>query len=177
MGTVIKTHQTHMHTGTVVIGDRPQFMTPQHPNVYVYENNSVGERQNLVLLCSLMNTTNVTYQWFRSEGNQLVMVRAEMVNQVGTLTVYNITEGDYASRDGVKYYCVASRNIGKGNYVASVRSRTITVFYACKCHVSKVHCTAECSSLGIMPFMTSRPFVDCSTVLKWGFILELCFVI
>ena len=76
------------------------------------------------------------YQWFRGEGNQEFMVPAEMIDQVGTLTVYNITEGDYASRDGVKYYCVASRKIGKGNYTASVRSRTITVFYACKCHVS-----------------------------------------
>ena len=128
---------TLTHTYTTVIDEPPWFMSPQHPNVYVYENNSMGERLNLVLPCSLVDTTYVTYQWFRVEGNQEVMVPAEMIDQIGTLTVYNITEGDYASRDGVKYYCVASRNIGKGNYIASVRSRTITVFYACKCHVSK----------------------------------------
>ena len=60
------------------------------------------------------------------------MVPAEMVDQVGTLTVFNITEGEYASCDGVEYYCIVSRNIGKESYTASVRSRTVTVFYACK---------------------------------------------
>ena len=57
-----------------------------------------------------------------------------MVDQTtGTLTVANITEGEYASEAGVNLYCVASRVIGKSSYTASVRSRTITVFYACKC--------------------------------------------
>ena len=61
---------THTHTAhTAVIGEPPLLMTPQHPNVYVYENNSMGERKNLVLPCSLMDTFNVMYQWFRGEGN------------------------------------------------------------------------------------------------------------
>ena len=111
-----------------VVSEQPQFMDPQHPNVYVYENNSMGERQNLILPCTLMDTTNVTYRWFRAGQ----LVPAEMVDQVGTLTMFNITEGEYASQAGVEYYCVASRNIGKRSYTASVRSRTITVFYACK---------------------------------------------
>ena len=51
------------------------------------------------------------------------------MNQEGSLIVPNITEGEYASREGVKYYCVASDNIG---YSVAVRSRTITVYYACK---------------------------------------------
>ena len=86
-------------------------MIPQHPNVYVYENNSLGKHQNLVLPCPLVNTTNVTYKWFR--GTE--MASSEVVNQTtGTLTVYNITEGEYASEAGVNYYCVASRVIGKG---------------------------------------------------------------
>ena len=64
------------------------------------------------------------------------MVSSEMVDQTtGTLTVYNITDGEYANEAGVNYYCVASRDIGKSVYTASVRSRTITVFYACKCCV------------------------------------------
>ena len=109
-------------------------MIPQHPNVYVYEKNSMGERQDLVLPCPLMDTTNVTYKWFRGTD---IQVSSEMVNQAtGTLRVANITEGEYASTAGVNYHCIASRNINTG-YTASVRSRTVTVFYACKCCISK----------------------------------------
>ena len=57
-----------------------------------------------------------------------------MVNEEGSLIVPNITEGKYASREGVDYYCIASDNIGYG---VALRSRTITVFYACE---SIVYC-------------------------------------
>jgi hypothetical protein len=127
-------------------------MLPQHPNVYVYVNNSAGDRQNLVLPCRLMDATDVTFEWFRYEDNPLsaVMVPPEMVNlTTGTLTVFNITEGEYAKVAGVKYYCIASRFIGKGNYSASVRSRTITVFYACECCISSV-CVCVCVHVGIV---------------------------
>ena len=118
-----------------VIGEPPRFMTPQYPNVYVYVNNSAGDPQNLVLPCPLVDTASVTFQWFRG----LSLVPTEMVDPAtGLLTVYNITEGEYASEAGVNYYCVATRMIGKDKYSASVRSRTITVFYACKCCVSKL---------------------------------------
>ena len=51
------------------------------------------------------------------------------MNQEGTLIILNISDGDYASREGVEYYCIASDNIG---FDIAIRSRTITVFYACK---------------------------------------------
>ena len=51
------------------------------------------------------------------------------MNGEGTLVIPNITEGEYASREGVEYYCIASDNIG---YSVAVRSRTITVYYACE---------------------------------------------
>ena len=124
-----------------VVGEPPQFMMPQQANVPVYRNNSLGEPQNLVLNCRLVNATDVTFEWFRFVDNpeSAVRVPAQIVNPAtGTLTVYSITEGEYASVDGVNYYCIATRFIGSSNYSASVRSRTITVFYACKCSVSRV---------------------------------------
>ena len=46
------------------------------------------------------------------------MVPSQMVDQAtGTLTVYNNnTEGEYASVEGMNYYCVATRFISKGSY-------------------------------------------------------------
>ena len=52
-----------------------------------------------------------------------------MVSGEGSLIVPNITEGEYASWEGVEYYCIATDNIG---FDVAVRSRTITVFYACE---------------------------------------------
>ena len=53
------------------------------------------------------------------------------MNGEGSLIVPNITEGEYASREGVDYYCITSDNIGPGFDVA-VRSRNITVYHACE---------------------------------------------
>ena len=63
-------------------------------------------------------------------------VPTDMVNSGGDLIVANITEGEYASRDGVEYHCIATRTIGMNNYSASIRSKTITVYYACKLFLS-----------------------------------------
>ena len=52
-----------------------------------------------------------------------------MVNGEGSLIVPNITEGEYAIREGVEYYCIARDNIG---FDVAIRSRTIIVYYACK---------------------------------------------
>ena len=52
-----------------------------------------------------------------------------MVSGKGSLIVPNITEEEYASQEGVDYHCIASDNIGFG---VALRSRTITVFYACE---------------------------------------------
>ena len=51
------------------------------------------------------------------------------MNGEGTLVIPNITEGEYAGREGVEYYCIVSDNIG---YVTAVRSRNITVYHACE---------------------------------------------
>ena len=119
-----------------VVGEPPRLMMPQQVNVTVYVSNSLGEPQNLVLNCQLVDATDVTFEWFRFIDNpeSAMRVPAQIVNPAtGTLTVYSITEGEYASVDGVNYYCIATRIIGSSNYSASVRSRTITVFYACEC--------------------------------------------
>ena len=57
------------------------------------------------------------------------MLPGSMVNVEGSLIVPNITEGEYANREGVDYYCIASDNIG---FDVAVRSRNITVYYACE---------------------------------------------
>ena len=57
-----------------------------------------------------------------------------MVNGKGSLIVPNITEGEYASWEGVDYYCIASDNIG---FDVAVRSRNITVYYACEFQINK----------------------------------------
>ena len=46
-----------------------------------------------------------------------------------SLIVPNITEGEYANREGVDYYCIARDNIG---FEIAIRSRSITVYYACE---------------------------------------------
>ncbi len=63
-----------------------------------------------------------TIAWFR-EG---VEVDATRVQEDGSFLVVNITEGDYASADGTDYYCTATNDYG------TIRSRDITVYYACK---------------------------------------------
>ena len=70
----------------------------------------------------------VNFVWIK-EGEE---IPSDMVDPLGNLVVTNITEGEYADRDGVEYYCVATRFIGKNSYSASVRSRMIKVFYACE---------------------------------------------
>ena len=72
----------------------------------------------------------MNYNWFK--GNQVLS--GSMVNGEGSLIVPNITEGEYASREGVDYYCIASDNIG---FNVAVRSRNITVYYACEFPNSK----------------------------------------
>ena len=103
----------------------PPLFTSQHPNIYIYETDENGKRQDLILPCSIETPSDVNYTWFR--GNQVLP--GSMVNGEGTLIVPNITEGEYASRKGVDYYCIAWDNIG---FDVAVRSRTISVYYACK---------------------------------------------
>lgn len=89
-----------------------------------------GNPRDLILMCDITDSPgNVTYTWYRGDQE----LPEDLVDQsTGTLTIANITEGEYASRDGVSYYCVATRAIGKNSYNASVRSRTVFVHYACE---------------------------------------------
>ena len=88
-------------------------------HVYVIET-------DLNLPCSIDEpSSTVNYSWYRGDER----LPGSMVNQEGTLVIPNITEGEYARREGVEYHCIASDNIG---YSVAVRSRTITVYYACK---------------------------------------------
>ena len=126
----------HMY---VVPGSPPLFAT-QHPNVYIFETDRNGNKQDLILPCSIDNASStVSYTWFR--GNQ--ELPGSMVNVEGSLLIPNITEGEYASREGVDYYCIARDNIG---FDVAIRSRTITVYYSCKFRkVIKLH--NYCSNL------------------------------
>ena len=104
----------------------PPAFANQHPNVYVFETDRSGIQQNLILPCSIDTPSpTVNYTWFR-EGQELP---GTLVNGEGSLVIPNITEGEYASREGVDYYCIASDNVG---YNVAVRSRNITVYYACE---------------------------------------------
>ena len=113
---------------STAIGEPPRFAS-QQPNVTVFETDVNGNSMNLELACNIANPSGgVSYTWYRGH-DQLPQYMVHQAN--GRLTVVNITEGEFASRQGVEYYCVASKTIGKNNYTTSVRSRTITVFYAC----------------------------------------------
>ena len=98
----------------------------QHPNVYVFETDENGKKQNLTLSCSIDTpSSTLNYTWFREDQE----LPGSMVNGEGSLVIPNITEGEYASREGVDYYCIARDNIG---FNVAIRSRTITVYYACE---------------------------------------------
>ena len=63
-----------------------------------------------------------------------IQVDFHFVMDDGRLVIPNITEGMYASRQGVLYYCLASNVIGRvdQNYTATIRSRKANVTYSCK---------------------------------------------
>ena len=111
------------------MGEPPRFPSEQQSDIITFETDVNGNPRDLIIPCNITgNTSGVSYTWFRRSDK----LPTEMVDEEGNLVIANITEGEYASRDGVSYYCVASKVIGKNSYTVSVRSRTITVFYACK---------------------------------------------
>ena len=80
----------------------------------------------MTLPCIIVEPSyTVNYTWFRGDQE----LPGSMVNGEGSLIVPNITEGEYASQEGVDYYCIAWDNIG---FDVAVRSRNITVYYACE---------------------------------------------
>ena len=115
------------------MGEPPRFPSEQQRDIFTFETDMNGNPRDLIIPCNITgNTSRVSYTWFRG-SNELP---SGMVDKEGNLVIANITEGEFASRDGVSYYCMASKVIGKNSYTASVRSRTITVFYACKFSVN-----------------------------------------
>ena len=100
--------------------------TSQQSNIYIFETDENGDQQNLTLSCSInAPSSTVDFTWFRGDQE----LPGSMMNGKGSLIVPNITEGEYASREGVDYYCIARDNIG---FNVAMRSRTVTVYYACK---------------------------------------------
>jgi hypothetical protein len=109
-----------------IVSRSPPTFARQHPNIYIFESDENGNPQTLTLPCSIDTPSpTVNYTWFRG-GQELP---GSMVNGQGSLIVPNITEGEYASREGVDYYCIARDNVG---FDVAVRSRTITIYYACE---------------------------------------------
>ncbi len=109
------------------MGDEPTFNSIQD-DVVVYETDAEGAATNLVLHCDVSGSP-IVITWYRDSN----MVDAGNVVENGTLLVVNITEGGYASEMGVVYYCVAISTIGEPAFNATIRSRDITVYYACEC--------------------------------------------
>ena len=117
------------------MGEPPHFPSEQQSDIFTFETNVNGNPRDLIIPCNITgNTSGVSYTWFRGSDK----LPSGMVDEQGNLVIANITDGEYASRDGVSYYCVASKVIGKNSYTASIRSRTITVFYACKFSINNV---------------------------------------
>ena len=96
-------------------------------DVVVYVNNSDGSNMDLALHCEVSGDPTPTVAWFRRG----MAVDSQYVLDNGTLFVPNITEGKFARLEGVVYYCTATNTIGQSAYTATVRSRDITVTYAC----------------------------------------------
>ena len=117
------------------MGEPPRFPSEQQRDIFTFETDVNGNPRDLIIPCNITgNMSGVSYIWSRGSNE----IPSEMVDKEGNLVIANITEGEFASRDGVSYYCMASKVIGKNSYTASVRSRTITVFYACKFSVNNV---------------------------------------
>ena len=86
-----------------------------------------GVRGNLVLPCAVTGISTVA--WFR-EGTR---IRNGVVKDDGTL-VLNVTEGVGATRDGVRYFCVAYNKVYavSGTHIAVLKSRDAIVRHTCE---------------------------------------------
>ena len=94
----------------------------------VFKTNADGSNANLVLQCDVTGMPPPTVTWYRGDD----VVDASYVLSNGALLVANITEGEFASTAGVVYHCEATNTIGEPEFIATIRSRDITVHYACK---------------------------------------------
>ena len=110
-----------------MVGVPPQF-TSQQEDVVVFESNADDSNADLHLVCNVAGSPKPIVSWFIDEQQ----VNRELITDEGSLLIPNITEGEYASRTGVTYHCEATNIIGKTNITATIRSRDISVTYACK---------------------------------------------
>ena len=105
----------------------PSFNSEQE-DVVVFATNADGSNSDLSLQCDVTGNPTPTVTWCRGD----VVVDAGFMLSNGTFLAQNITEGEYASTAGVIYHCEATNIIGEPGFNATIRSRDITVHYACK---------------------------------------------
>ncbi len=109
----------------------PSFNSEQQ-DVVVFKTNADGLNADLVLQCDVTGMPTPTVTWYRRDVVADNVVDASNVLSDGTLLIVNITEGEFASTAGVVYHCEATNTIGEPEFIATIRSRDITVHYACK---------------------------------------------
>ena len=115
-------HITNYPHSSPVFGQPPQF-TLEPEDTFVFETDASGQPTTLTISCGTSGEPTPTVTWFRSG----VEVDSSLVLESGTLSIPDITEGESASRDGIPYYCTATNTLG------TIRSKTVQIFYACKC--------------------------------------------
>ena len=88
-----------------------------------------GVTANLVLPCNATGDPFPFFKWFRED----TAIEARFFTRDGTLAT-NVSNTSYieASREGVRYHCTATTNIGVFPFIATTRSKDYHVFYTCK---------------------------------------------
>ena len=128
---------------SIVSGDPPRFLSQPPSEVLVSSTSftTFGSiTANLVILCNVTGTPTPTVTWYR-EGNQI-----GLDSVINYTLVVNVTEGDGASRTGVRYHCQATNRIGGNNSIATVKSLTTFVIHKCKLYGKSgiEHCLYIC---------------------------------
>ena len=112
----------------------PSFNSEQE-DVVVFATNADGSNSDLSLQCDVTGDPTPTVTWYRGDD----VVDAGFMLSNGNFLFQNITEGEHASTAGVIYHCEATNIIGEPGFNATIRSRDITVYYACK-QFMLLHC-------------------------------------
>lgn len=104
------------------IENEPPSFIQEPESTFVFELDENGDPATLTLACDTAGEPTPTVIWFLNG----IELNSSLVLEDGTLSIPNITEGKYASREGVSYYCTATNTFG------TIRSRSVDVFYACE---------------------------------------------
>ena len=129
------------------VTDVPPQFTQEPEDTFVFETDASGQPTTLTISCGTSGEPTPTVTWFRS-GEE---VDSSLVLESGTLSIPNITEGESASRDGIPYYCTATNTLG------TIRSKTVQVFYACKCVIPLAYRPRDYPILILQFLMASLP--------------------